>query len=46
MENHIHFAIRPGKDSSLSIAGRADEWEYGGICHFIKGETSILDIPP
>jgi hypothetical protein len=28
------------------LAGRADEWEYEGVCHFIKGETSILDIPP
>jgi putative transposase len=101
MGNHIHFAIRPDKDSSLSkimqwllgnyakawnkahgvkghlwgdrffskiirgggglqevfkyinlnpvkagLVGRADEWEYGGVCHFIKGETSILDIPP
>jgi putative transposase len=101
MGNHIHFAIRPDKGSSLSkimqwllgnyakewnkvhgvkghlwgdrffskiistgrdflrvfeyishnpveagLAGRADEWEYGGVCHFIKGETSILDIPP
>jgi putative transposase len=101
MGNHIHFAVRPGKKSSLSkimqwllgnyakawnkahgvkghlwgdrffsriirdgraflhvfgyisrnpveagLAGRADEWEYGGVCHFIKGETSILDIPP
>jgi putative transposase len=101
MGNHVHFAIRPGKKSSLSkimqwllgnyakawnkahgvkghlwgdrffsriirdgseflhvfcyiswnpvetgLAGRADEWEYGGVCHFIKGETSILDIPP
>jgi putative transposase len=101
MGNHIHFAIRPDKGSSLSkimqwllgnyakawnkahgvkghlwgdrffsrilrtgmafmdvfkyisrnpvkagLAGRADEWEYGGVCHFIKGETSIIDIPP
>jgi len=28
------------------LAGRPDEWEYGGVCHFIKGETSIIDIPP
>jgi putative transposase len=28
------------------LAGRADEWEYGGVCHFVKGETSIIDIPP
>jgi hypothetical protein len=28
------------------LAGRAEEWEYGGVCHFIKGETSIIDIPP
>jgi hypothetical protein len=28
------------------LAGRPDEWEYGGVCHFVKGETSILDIPP
>ena len=101
MGNHIHFAIRPDKDSSLSkimqwllgnyakawnkahgvtghlwgdrffssvisgdreflrtftyisnnpvkagLAGRAAEWEDGGVCHFVKGETSILDIPP
>jgi putative transposase len=101
MGNHVHFVVRPGKDSSLSkimqwllgnyakawnkahgvkghlwgdrffsriirdgraflhvfsyisrnpveagLASRADEWEYGGVCHFIKGETSILDIPP
>jgi putative transposase len=101
MGNHIHFAIRPDKGSSLSkimqwllgnyakawnkahgvkghlwgvrffsrilrtgrafmqvfeyislnpveagLAGRADEWEHGGVCHFIKGETSIIDIPP
>jgi len=101
MGNHVHFALRPDKGSSLSkimqwllgnyakawnkahgvkghlwgdrffskiirsgrgfmhvfeyisrnpveagLAGRADEWEYGGVCHFVKGETSILDIPP
>ena len=101
MGNHVHFAVRPDKDSSLSkimqwllgnyakewnkahgvkghlwgdrffskivregrafmqvfeyisqnpvaagLAGRADEWEYGGVCHFIKGETRILDVPP
>jgi hypothetical protein len=33
------------------LAGRADEWEYGGVgqyvrCHFVKGETAIIDIPP
>jgi putative transposase len=101
MGNHIHFAIRPDQDSSLSkimqwllgnyakawnkahgvtghlwgdrffskiirtgrgflrvfeyisrnpveagLAGRAEEWEDGGVCHFVRGETSILDIPP
>ena len=101
MGNHVHFAIRPDKNTSLSkimqwllgnyakawnkahgvkghlwgdrffskiikggrafmrvfdyisqnpvaagLAGRADEWEHGGVCHFVKGETSILDIPP
>jgi len=106
MGNHIHLAVRPDKDSSLSkimqwllgnfakawnkahgvkghlwgdrfwskiirgsegfmrvfdyisrnpveagLAGRPGEWEYGGIgqyvrCHFVKGETSVLDIPP
>ena len=101
MGNHIHFAIRPEQDSSLSkimqwllgnyakawnkahgvkghlwgdrffssiinnrkdflkvfkyisnnpvIAGlvkKASEWEDSGVCHFMKGETSILDIPP
>jgi len=101
MGNHIHFAIKPLKDSSLpkimqwllgnfakawnkahgvkghlwgdrywskiirsiraflrvfdyisrnpvkaGLAGRPEEWEFGGICHFIKGEMSILDIPP
>jgi putative transposase len=100
MGNHIHFAIRPDKDASLSkimqwllgnyakawnkahgvkghlwgdrffskiirtcrafrhvfdyisknpvkagLAGRADEWEQG-VCHFVKGETTIIDIPP
>jgi putative transposase len=28
------------------LAGRADEWEHGGVCHFVKGETTIIDIPP
>ena len=101
MGNHIHFVIRPDKDSSLSkimqwllgnyakawnkahgvtghlwgdrffskiinngksflrtfayisnnpvvagLTGKAENWEAGGVCHFIKGETSILDIPP
>ena len=101
MGNHIHFAIRPDKDSSLSaimqwllgnyakawnkahgvkghlwgdrffssvisgdrnflrvfgyisnnpvVAGlvdKADQWEAGGVCHFIKGDTTIIDIPP
>ena len=101
MGNHIHFAIRPDKDSSLSqimqwllgnyakawnkahgvkghlwgnrffskviskgngfirifeyisnnpvkagLVGKAVDWEDGGVCHFIKGETSIIDIPP
>ena len=100
MGNHIHFVIRPDKNSSLSIimqwllgnyakawnkahgvtghlwgnrffskvireenfqrtfeyvsnnpvaaglASRAEDWEDGGVCHFVKGETSILDIPP
>jgi putative transposase len=101
MRNHIHFAIRPGRDSSLSkimqwllgnyakawnkahgvkghlwgdrffskvirgreafrhvfdyisrnpvkagLVGRPDEWEYGGVCHFIKGETAIISVPP
>jgi putative transposase len=101
MGNHIHFAIRPDKDSSLSkimqwllgnyarawnkahgvrghlwgdrffskiiktregflrvfvyisrnpveakLVGRAEEWEDGGVSHFIKGETGILDMPP
>jgi len=105
MGNHIHFEIRPGKDSSLpkimqwllgnfakawnkahgvkghlwgdrywskiirdireflrvfdyisqnpveaGLAERPEEWEYGGVGQyhrrFIKGETSIIDIPP
>jgi REP element-mobilizing transposase RayT len=38
------------------LAGRADEWEHGGVGqyvrghivrrHFVKGETTIIDIPP
>jgi hypothetical protein len=24
----------------------AEEWEFGGVCHFKKGETEVLDIPP
>jgi putative transposase len=28
------------------LAGRAENWEFSGVCHFVKGETSILDIPP
>ena len=31
------------------VAGLVDtatQWENGGVFHFIKGETSILDIPP
>jgi putative transposase len=101
MGNHVHFAVRPDADSSLSeimqwllgnyakawnkehgvkghlwgdrffsriirggmdflrvfnyisrnpvkagLVERPEEWEYGGVCHFVKGETSILDIPP
>jgi putative transposase len=101
MGNHVHFAVRPDADSSLSkimqwllgnyakawnkehcvrghlwgdrffsriirgdreflrvfeyisrnpveagLAGSAEEWEYGGVWHFLKGETSILDSPP
>jgi putative transposase len=101
MGNHVHFAIRPDKGSSLSkimqwllgnyakawnkahgvkghlwgdrffskiirtgrsflrvfeyisqnpvhagLAGRPEDWEFSGVCHFVKGETSIIDIPP
>jgi putative transposase len=101
MGNHVHFAVRPDSNSSLSeimqwllgnyakawnkahkvkghlwgdrffskiiqmgmafwrvfeyisrnpveagLVGRAEEWEYSGVCHFLKGETSILDVPP
>jgi putative transposase len=28
------------------LARRAEDWEFSGVCHFVKGETSILDIPP
>ena len=28
------------------LVGSAEVWEYGGVCHFIKGETGILDVPP
>jgi putative transposase len=28
------------------LAGSAEEWEYGGVCHFVKGEMDIIDIPP
>jgi putative transposase len=27
------------------LVGRSEDWEDGGVCHFIRGETSILDIP-
>ncbi|MDR2922779.1 MAG: transposase, partial [Treponema sp.] len=106
MGNHIHFAVRPDKDASLSkimqwllgnyakawnkahgvkghlwgdrffskiirtclafrhifnyisknpvkagLAAKAEDWEYGGVGqyvrrHFVKGETTIIDIPP
>jgi putative transposase len=49
---------RPGRDFAKTfdyvslnpveaqLVVRAEEWEYGGVCHFVKGETGILDIPP
>jgi len=28
------------------LVERAEEWEYGGVCHFLRGEKGIIDIPP
>jgi len=28
------------------LVERAEEWEYGGVCHFVRGETGIINIPP
>jgi hypothetical protein len=28
------------------LVGRAEWWEFGGVCHFKKGEIGVLDLPP
>jgi putative transposase len=28
------------------LVGRAEWWEFGGVCHFKKGILEILDLPP
>jgi putative transposase len=28
------------------LVAKAEEWEFGGVCHFVKGETGILEVPP
>ena len=28
------------------LVERAEWWEFGGVCHYKKGEVGILDIPP
>jgi putative transposase len=28
------------------LTEKPDEWEYGGMFHFIKGKSTIISVPP
>jgi putative transposase len=57
-DRFFSYLIRTGRDFlrvfvyvsrnpvEAGLVERAEEWEYGGVCHFVRGEIGIIDIPP
>jgi putative transposase len=43
LETFVYVTLNPAK---AQIIGRIDEWEFGGLWHFIRGDRDILDKLP